>query len=349
MSRMRLAGALTCAAAIIAAAPAGASANVQVGSSGWEWGNPLPQGNTIRALSFSSNRGYAAGDFGTLLRTEDGGATWTGLPAGTYTNLTEVQAVDADTVVAGGGCVARRSDDGGTTFSRVPFTPVESSCKEPLAALFFTSKRNGYVVLADGTVLQTADGGQSYAQKSAIPGTRSPGGNATPTDIAFTADATGFAATSEGKIFQTVDGGNSWKVVNDTNRAVRSMVFVDASTGYAVGDGSLFLRTTDGGVTWKAMDVGAPAPLDLTSVRCATDKLCVMATGKGDQLVRTTDGGATFTLVTPSTDPILTAAFSSPTRIVAGGQAGATVVSGDGGQTFAPVGGRLSGHYNAIR
>ena len=180
MSRMRLAGALACAAGIIAAAPAGAAANVQVGSSGWEWGNPLPQGNTIRALSFAANRGYAAGDFGTLLRTEDGGTTWTGLPAGTYANLTEVQAVDADTVVAGGGCVARRSDDGGRTFSRVPFTPVESSCREPLAALFFTTERNGYVVLADGTVLQTTDGGQSYAQRSAIPGTRSPGGSASP-------------------------------------------------------------------------------------------------------------------------------------------------------------------------
>src|SRR3954451_1291409 len=232
MSRMRLAGALACAAGIIAAAPAGAAANVQVGSSGWEWGNPLPQGNTIRALSFASNRGYAAGDFGTLLRTEDGGATWTGLPAGTYANLTEVQAVDADTVVAGGGCVARRSDDGGKTFSRVPFTPVDASCRgppappaepssrEPLVALYFTTDRNGYIVLADGTVLQTTDGGQSYAQRSAIPGTRSPGGNATPTDVWFTADATGFAATTEGKLFQTVDSGNSWKVVNDTNRAV---------------------------------------------------------------------------------------------------------------------------------
>lgn len=347
MPRTRLAGALVCATGILAAVPAGAWANVQVGSSGWEWGNPLPQGNTINALSFVSNRGYAAGDFGTLLRTEDGGATWAGLPAGTFTNLTEVQAVDADTVVAGGGCVARRSDDGGRTFQRIAFTPVESSCKEGLAALYFTTKQNGYIVLQDGTVLQTGDGGVTYAQKSAIPGTRSPGGTATPTDVWFLDDQTGFASTTEGKIFQTVDGGNSWKVVNDTNRAVRNIVFVDKTHGYAVGDASLFLRTSDGGATWVPKD--APGGADLTSIRCATNTLCVVTTKRGDQLIRTTDGGDTFTLVTPSTDPILAAAFASPTRIVAGGQTGATVVSDDAGLTFAPIGGRLSGRYNAIR
>src|SRR5215213_2677815 len=101
-------GAALTAALLALGAPA-AGASVQVGSSGWEWGNPLPQGNTVRALSFAGASGYAAGDFGTLLRTDDGGTTWTGLPAGTYANFTEVQAVDADTVIAGGGCVMRRS------------------------------------------------------------------------------------------------------------------------------------------------------------------------------------------------------------------------------------------------
>src|SRR3981189_354735 len=111
------------AAAALAAVPGPANANVQVGSSGWLWGNPLPQGNTLRAMAFAGTTGYAVGDFGTLLKTTDAGDTWTGLPAGTFSNLTEVEAVDANTVVAGGGCVARLSTDGGQTFSRIAFTP----------------------------------------------------------------------------------------------------------------------------------------------------------------------------------------------------------------------------------
>lgn len=140
MKRLRLAGTLACAAGLLAALPAFAPASVQVGSSGWQWGNPLPQGNTVRAMSFAGTTGYAAGDFGTLLRTTDGGSTWSGLLSGTFTDLTTVQAIDGDSLFAGGGCVARRSDDGGATFRRVAFTPAESSCRQPLASGWFVNE-----------------------------------------------------------------------------------------------------------------------------------------------------------------------------------------------------------------
>lgn len=355
-------GALACTAGVLAAFPAAVPANVQVGSSGWQWGNPLPQGNALRAIAFAGERGYAAGDFGTLLSTADGGVTWTGLPAGTFSGFTALQAVDADTVVAGGGCAARRSDDGGRTFARIAFTPVETSCREPLAALHFTTERNGYLALADGTVLQTADGGVEFAQKTAIPGTRAVGGPpvgppggvggpgaVVPTGLYFTGDTTGFAATSSGRIYRTIDGGNSWVVVSDTNRAVRSIAFVSATVGYAVGDNGLFLRTADGGTTWTSKAVNAPPGTHLTSIRCGTATLCVMTTAPGSQLVRTGDGGDSFSLVTPSSEAVHAAGFASPTRVVAAGASGATVISVDAGQTFTPIGGRLPGRFGAVR
>ena len=269
MKRLRLIGALACAAALLAAVPALAPASVQVGSSGWQWGNPLPQGNTLRSISFAGPNGYAAGDFGTLLRTADGGATWSGLLSGTFTNLTDVQAIDGDAVFAAGGCVARRSDDGGATFTRVAFTPVESSCKEQFAAGWFVSRQTGFIVLADGTVLRTDNNGDTFAQKNPLPGTRAPGGAATPVDVRFLTDQIGVGATSDGKIYRTTDGANTWTVVNDTNRAVHSFVFLDASNGFAVGDGSLFLVTKDGGATWTPKDIGIP-PTNLRSIQCAT-------------------------------------------------------------------------------
>src|SRR4051812_4673673 len=92
-----------------------AGAAVQVSQSGWQWGNPTPQGNTIRAMDFNQGRGYAIGDDGTALRTDDGGGTWTGLATGTSQDLSRVQAVTPDVIVilGGDGCVVRRSDDGG--------------------------------------------------------------------------------------------------------------------------------------------------------------------------------------------------------------------------------------------
>ena len=351
MRRLRWGGTAVLAACALAALPAAASANVQVGSSGWLWGNPLPQGNTLRAMAFGGTTGYAVGDFGTLLQTTDGGATWSGLPAGTFSNLTELQVLDATTLFAGGGCVARRSIDGGKTFSRIAFTNVESDCPadSTLAALAFLNQNLGYIFQSSGQVFQTADGGTRFAAKIAVPGTKTAGGAAVPTDAAFTGESTGFVATSDGKVYGTTDGANSWKPVSETNRAVRAITFVSATVGYAVGDQSLFLKTTDGGATWKAQDVGGPGPQDLTGVQCADDKTCVITTKAGTRVIVTKDGGATFAFPTPSTDPLFAAAFASATRLVAAGQQGSTAASDDAGGNFAPVGGRLLGQFTKVR
>src|SRR3954469_8561209 len=39
----------------------------------WEWQNPLPQPNVLRAAAFSGLNGIAVGDSGTLLTSPDGG------------------------------------------------------------------------------------------------------------------------------------------------------------------------------------------------------------------------------------------------------------------------------------
>ena len=72
----RILCALLGAACAVAALAAPAGASVQVSQSGWFWGNPTPQGNTLRAVDFQAGRGYAVGDAGTALRIGDGGATW---------------------------------------------------------------------------------------------------------------------------------------------------------------------------------------------------------------------------------------------------------------------------------
>ena len=88
--RDRASFALLAIVAALAFAPS-ASAQVSVGHSGWSWGNPVPQGNTLHAVEFSGGIGYAAGDFGTLLRTPDGGSTWQGIATGITGNLLRIR------------------------------------------------------------------------------------------------------------------------------------------------------------------------------------------------------------------------------------------------------------------
>jgi photosystem II stability/assembly factor-like uncharacterized protein len=137
--------------AVLAAAlglPGTASAGVAEGHSGWYWGNPLPQGRTLNDLAFSSGgRGYAVGDFGAILRTDDGGSTWSGLSTGLTTDLRHVRTISPDSFVVAGGCALRRSDDGGQSFQRLPWTASDLRCTSSIGAVFFASSNVGYLML----------------------------------------------------------------------------------------------------------------------------------------------------------------------------------------------------------
>ena len=163
--------AIAAAAVLSALAIAGsATGAVSTGHSAWEWGNPLPQGNDILAVEFAGNRGYAAGNFGTLLTSTDAGAGWAGVPTGITANLTRIRIIDADSLVIAGGCSVRRSDDSGESFTRLAWTANDSNCPSTITSLSFPTDQAGYLLAADGSVFRTADGGRTWARKTAVPG-----------------------------------------------------------------------------------------------------------------------------------------------------------------------------------
>src|SRR3954454_19907018 len=274
MKRLSLA-ALLLALSVFAAAITANAADVTVGQSGWYWGNPLPQGNTLRAVEFEGSLGFASGDFGTLLRTDDGGATWTGVRTGTTVGLTRISIADQETVIAGGGCVLLRSDDAGRTFRRL----APDCGGSRIAALSFPSPQNGYVLLANGALLRTTDGGATFTAGGSVP--------EAATDIFFTDSSTGFAVTSVG-VYRTTDGGGTWFQRTTSTQPLNGVYFPTAGTGYAVGAANTVLKTTDGGETWNPRPVPDTIPAsDLKSIRCATNSTCIAATDSGDRAVRT--------------------------------------------------------------
>jgi photosystem II stability/assembly factor-like uncharacterized protein len=342
------------AAVLLAVFVSASAASVRVPLSGWNWGNPAPQGNALSAVDFVAGRGYAVGAAGTALRTDDAGLTWTGLATGTAGDLTRLQIIDPDTVVVlgGGGCVLRRSDDGGKTFHKV-FIVAEVNCPDRVQAVHFVSRTTGYLLLADGSVLRTTDAGDSFSKQTAIPGTQAsatPGG-ASAKDILFTTPDSGIAFVSPpagagpSAAYFTTDAGVSWKPLTIPAASVDRLYRLDAGTIYAVGAGTL-LRSTDAGATFTKMAFGDG--LTITSIGCADPDTCLMTTAKGE-LDRTTDGGATATTITASSVPLASAAFASTARAVAVGAAGQTVVSDDAGVNYHPIGGDVGGQFSTLR
>jgi photosystem II stability/assembly factor-like uncharacterized protein len=324
-----LAGVLSMMLVCFGAATA-AAAPVSSGHSGWNWGLPTPQGQSLNGVTFVGATGYAVGDFGTVVKSTDGGQTWSGLPSGTVSDLSVVQELDPNTVIVGGGCALRESTNGGQTFQAVPINPSDSVCGSDIAAISFQSASTGYVELQSGQILYTTNGGASVQAKTNVPTN-----NGQATGLTFISPTTGFATTSAGTIEQTSDGGNSWTQVSTGLVGLSAITFVNAQTAFAVGDGTL-LQSTNGGTTWtkQPLAITGGSFFDLTGISCASATQCLITSSNSKSLILTNDGGQTGSLVTPSNQPLSAVAFTTGTGVVGVGAAGTIVLSANGGAQF---------------
>jgi photosystem II stability/assembly factor-like uncharacterized protein len=216
-----------------------------------------------------SDTGYAVGDYGTILKTVDGGQNWNSLSAGNTKLLYDVEfPVNSTTgYVSGESGRLAKTTDGGKTWS-----PIGSFTKDIMAMSFPTDNLTGYVATAYQRIYKTTDGGITWIIKH---DGNSP--QASIADILFPFDSqTGYALSSTGgqsnsKILKTTDGGNSWTITDaGTTSVLNNLAFPAPQVGYIAADGpngakpAHFLKTTDGGSTWNI--VPFPYGYSLTSV-----------------------------------------------------------------------------------
>jgi photosystem II stability/assembly factor-like uncharacterized protein len=336
-------------ACLLVAAPAATAAPVTVGHSGWDWSNPLPQGNSLRAVDFLGPIGYAAGDYGTVLASDDGGESWRGLISGSTEDLRSVEMVGVGSIVVAGECSLLRSDDSGGHFTPLPWGESGARCQSTVAGISFPTTLTGFVLREDGTVYRTSNGGASWQESAALVPSGSDSGHAFATGIAFRDAAVGIVATGEG-IFRTADGARSWThVANSPPPGIEGVLFAGANVAYAVGTGTV-LKSTDDGRTWSPRPlVTALRSTRLTSIRCSDANVCLIATDPGERFVRTTNGGSSFVSTPAPATGTLAVAFTSPGRAVAAGAGGASAVSPDAGVTWSRVDGGVAGRFTELR
>ena len=348
--RKRAWAAILCGVLATAAMAASAQAQVVNGQSGWEWGTPTPQGNSINDIGFIAGVGYAVGNFGTIMSTTDAGQTWTGLNTGITADINKVSLPAPGTIIIGGGCYDLISPNGGVSFTQMQFTVPGRGCTPTVTSQSFVTPSLGYVLANTGQVLVTNDAGATFSGNSApVPGTQAAGGSATATDIAFTSATNGVALVG-GSIFRTTNGAGSWTSVHTGGAALNSVVFLDNNNGFAAGANSTVLKTTDAGATWTSVPVtGAGGPYNFLRIRCANTTRCLLVPENSTGLVRTDNGGTTGAFVSFGSTPINAAAFASATQAVAGASNGAMFTSTDGGNTWTQVGSSLGKQLTGLR
>lgn len=341
---------LTLALALLGAFGASsASAAVTAGSTGWSWANPLPQGYTLTKVETVGGRAYVGGKFGTILRSDDGGSTWTGIRSGLNADIIDLKAISADSIVFATKCALRRTDDGGTTVKRLPWGPSDTGCVSPIVSVSFPTAEIGYLLLQNGDVLTTGDGGDSWKKQTAIPDSPSRGGSQNVSDIKFVSAANGVVGVGN-QIYATADSGVSWSLAKTVlGPGLVHFEFISPTEGFAFGNHSSVYKTIDGGTTWNEIaSDGSTNNEDIVALSCTDATTCLASIASGSKILRTSNGGTTWSAVTPSTSAVFGVGYTSATHALAVGNAGITVVTEDSGATWTAVNSSAPGKFDSL-
>src|SRR5262249_29468753 len=232
----------------------------------------------LRGVSAISDRiAWASGSGSTVLRTNDGGATWKKLSVTNETlDFRDVDAIDANTAYIlsiGNGPASRvyKTTDAGATW-KLQFRNDDP--KAFLDAMSFWDADHGLIIgdSVDGKfcIMATSDGGRAWSR---VPTDKLP--PALENEGAFAASGTniavqgkryawiGLGGAARSRVLRTMDGGRTWKVFDTPIKSeqlsgIFSIAFRDTSHGVIVGgdyqketeavDNLAF--TSDGGETW---------------------------------------------------------------------------------------------------
>ena len=230
----------------------------------------------LRGVSAVSDRvAWASGAGGTVLRTLDGGATWTTVPVpgADRMDFRDIDAMSdrvAYTLSIGPGEASRiyKTTDGGATWA-LQFANTDPDVFLDAMAFWDASRGIAFSDSVGGrlVIFQTGDGGGTWSR---IPPERLPA--ALPGEGAFAASGTNVAVhgrdrvwigTGSSRVLRSTDGGRTWAVAlaplaRSASAGIFSIAFRDATHGVVVGGDyqkeaeakDNVAITSDGGVTW---------------------------------------------------------------------------------------------------
>ena len=208
----------------------------------WELLIPTPTSNQMVGLYFiDDNVGWSVGEFGTILKTTDGGENWSIKEIPWLFDLSDVYFPTTETGYAVGtdGFIIK-SSDGGESWQQLNNQYVNN-----INRVLFKDENIGWVICENGVILYTDDGGEIWEQQNShchwdLLGIDNIGED-------------GLCVVGmENSILITHNNGEEWQFVQyDTTEQCDfyDVYFQDDQYGWIGGSGRL-LKTSDSGTTW---------------------------------------------------------------------------------------------------
>ena len=300
-----------------------------------------PDDSRLCDVSFvDPQHGWAVGDRGVILHTDDGGQHWSPQASGVNCTLTSVCFVDARNGWAAGGMAypylhdssgaVLSTRDGGMTWQREP------ALLPALRKIRFFSERQGWAItcpsaMFPGGVFLTRDAGRSWQPAGGGGASRLSTGDFFDGRHAILGGSLGLMATiGEGDFSRNPQSGVTLPGIN-------GMQVVPPDYGWVVGDGGWIALTGNRGKSWRP-PLGtlppAAALFDFAALAVRGPK-CWIAGSPGSRIFFTPDAGRSWSAFpTGSTVPLRAVTFVDDLHGWAVGQLGLILASDDGGQTW---------------
>ena len=264
----------------------------------WTWQKSATRSGLLSVTFATPHSGWAVGENGTILHTEDDDRGWTQRTSGTHASLYSSSFVTPQSgwIVGENGTILH-TEDGGDTWKPQSSGLVANPSGFPLPDLHsvaFTTAQSGWAVGHDGVMLHTEDGGRTWKNHGADLSINF-------LSVTFVTPQAGWAVGSDGTILHTDDGGSTWKSqTSGTSYALFSVFFATPRIGWIVSDLGVILHTEDAGDTWKLQTSTVllnanEAPLPSLRSVSFTTAASGWAVGSDGVILRTQDGGNTWT------------------------------------------------------
>ncbi len=289
----------------------------------WEWLNPKPQGNHLYASYFIDNNiGYVAGQFGTLLKTLDGGVSWISqlIPDVPDPDLHSAYFLNTSEGFVISNFGVYKTIDGGTSWD------YYSPGGVPIHSIYFTSHDTGFITGNNGSLYRSSDFGQTWFYTNT-------GTNEDLFDICFSSQSVGLCVGSTGKIIKTTNQGSAWTTLNSgTVNNLRSVCFSNDSTPFITGDSGTILKSINTGQTWT--NISSATILNLSSITFINQNFGFVA-GDSGIIMKTNNGGLSWTRQASGTSNNLTSILFTDSLIgYAFGVYGTMLKTMNGGNTW---------------
>jgi photosystem II stability/assembly factor-like uncharacterized protein len=203
-------------------------------------------GNTLWSVFPVDNQTvFVVGDFGTILKTSDGGSSWISQNSPVSNFLFGIYFSDSNLGwIAGDNGNIMKSTDGGNAWV-LKSTPTS----ERLYDIFFLDQSYGWAVGRNGTILHSANGGESWYIQTSGTSSRLYG-------VHFLNPDTGFVVGWDGRLLRTENGGTNWTSMSiPTSNRLYDIDFIDTQNGIVVGWNGTSLKTSDGGASWSTAGI----------------------------------------------------------------------------------------------